>query len=156
MRIAELTKHNIKDISTLCVDSFLDGEYSYYLQKCNLSGLDNFIDFCSVQNLESKFDGKHIFLGAFDQNTLIATACVNISIGNILLLFVDKDYQGQGIGKSLMTEIEKVAKEKSLKRLTVDSTHFAVDFYKSCGYTIITNEQILPGGLIFTTLAKKL
>jgi hypothetical protein len=80
MRITTLSKRYIKDISTLCVDSFLDGEYSYYLQKGNLAGLDKFIDFCSVANLENKFDDKHLFLGAFDQNTLVG-------IGSPLNLF---------------------------------------------------------------------
>lgn len=156
MRITYLTKHHIKEISTLCVDSFLDGEYSYYLQKCNLNGLDNFIDFCSVANLEKKFDDKHIFVGMLEQNTLIATACVNVAVGNILLMFVDKDYQRQGIGKVLLAEIEKLSREKNIKKLTVDSTHFAVDFYKTNGYEVISKEQILNDGLIFTTLMKKL
>ncbi len=156
MRIVTLTSHYIKDISTLCVDSFLDGEYSYYLQMKNLKGLDSFVDFCSVSNIKDKFDDKHIFLGAFDENTLIGVCCVNLKIGNILLLFVDKDYQNQGVGKALLGKAEEIAKERGLKKLTVDSTHFGVRFYRANGYKEVSKEQILSEGLIFTTMSKNI
>lgn len=156
MRIVTLTSHYIKDISTLCVDSFLDGEYSYYLQMKNLKGLDSFVDFCSVANITEKFDDRHIFLGAFEENTLVGVCCINLKIGNILLLFVDKDYQNQGVGKALLSKAEETAKERNLKKLTVDSTHFGIGFYKANGYKEISKEQILNEGLIFTTMSKSI
>ena len=157
MRIQKLTKSYIKDISSICTNAFLDGEYSFYLQKGNLSGLDKFLDFCSVKNLSQKMlDNKYMFFGALEENTLVGTACINSKNGNILLLFVDIDYQKQGVGKMLVAFLVGLAKELGLKKLTVDATHFGVRFYEKMGFEKLSEEQILEGGLIFTPMRKKI
>lgn len=157
MRIQKLTKSYIKDISAICTNAFLDGEYSFYLQKGNLTGLDKFLDFCSIKNLSQKMlDNKYMFFGALEENTLVGTACINSKNGNILLLFVDIDYQKQGVGKMLVSFLIGLAKELGLKKLTVDATHFGVRFYEKMGFEKLSEEQILEGGLIFTPMRKKI
>ena len=156
MRLQNLKKSNIKALSALCTDTFLEGEYSYYLQKCNLKGLDCFLEFCSVQNLTQKFDDKHTFIGCFDENTLVGVCGINTEISNILLLFVDKEYQKQGIGQKLIKEAETVLKSLGHKKVSVDSTHYAVSFYKKYGYVEQSKEVVLKDGLIYTPLTKNI
>lgn len=153
MKIVELTKRNLKDISNICVDSFLESEHSYYLQKHNLPGLDAFIDFCSVENLAEKMQSKdYIFYGILDENTLVATSCINIVSGKILLLFVITECKGEGYGTMLINYILEVAKNHNLKKVTVDSTHYATSFYETLGFSPISSEKVISGGMIFTPM----
>ncbi len=156
MKIQKLSVKYVKKISNLCIDSFLEKEYSYYLQKYNLKGLDSFIEFCSEQNLKTKFDDSHVFLGAFEENTLVGVATININSGKLLLLFVDKQSQGLGYGHKLLGEAEKLLKDKAQTKISVDSTHFGIDFYKANGFVVTAEEKVLKDGMIFTTLEKKI
>jgi dTDP-4-amino-4,6-dideoxy-D-galactose acyltransferase len=61
------------------------------------------------------------------------------------LMAVDSDYQGKGIGKTLMDFIENVAYKKKLKEINV-ATQFAnieaCDFYKACNYKMKSKKEI--------------
>lgn len=156
MKIVKLNRRHLRAISDICADSFLEGEYSYYLQKCNLKGLDAFIDFCSPKNLETKMTSEYIFEGILDENTLVGVSCLNINSGKILLLFVTSEYKKQGYGKMLLDNIIETAKTKKLKKLTVDATHFAKEFYSKNNFLPIYDELMLDDGIIFTPMELKL
>jgi ribosomal protein S18 acetylase RimI-like enzyme len=54
-------------------------------------------------------------------------------------LWILKEYQGQGIGKKLMVEIEEIYKKKSIKIFELvahTKNGGALDFYKKLGYHI--------------------
>ncbi len=155
MKIKQLTQKHIKEASELCVQTFLDAEYSYYLQKVNLKGLDEFIDFCSPSYLTTKIkDSKYIFLGAFEDTILLGVSVINIKTGKVLLLFVDKENQGVGIGKALLSAMQGLAVQNNLNKLSVDSTHFGVKFYKANGFIEKSEEKILEDGMIYTPMEK--
>lgn len=48
---------------------------------------------------------------------------------------VEKEYQGQGIGRALLTEIENRAKALGYNRLTLGASAGEEGFYEKCGYT---------------------
>lgn len=58
-------------------------------------------------------------------------------IAEIENMFISEDYRKHGIGRKLMQEVKKVAKEKGVKRIKVvavtQNTH-AINFYKMCGF----------------------
>lgn len=62
--------------------------------------------------------------------------------GELSGLYVHKDYQGKGVGYSLLKKIEKSARQKGIKKLFLFSTITAKDFYKNHGYKIIKKTKI--------------
>ena len=52
-------------------------------------------------------------------------------------MFVHTQSQSSGIGRSLITHIEKLAQSRDISRLFVDSSTTALGFYIKCGYRII-------------------
>ena len=59
-------------------------------------------------------------------------------VAHIWGMFVDKDYRGQGIGRQLMEEIEKKAREKSItekiKLEVVTNQSTALELYRKLGF----------------------
>jgi N-acetylglutamate synthase-like GNAT family acetyltransferase len=55
----------------------------------------------------------------------------------IVNMFVRKQMQGNGIGRSLLNRIEKLAKKKRISELVVDASITAVGFYSKCGYKVV-------------------
>jgi GNAT superfamily N-acetyltransferase len=52
-------------------------------------------------------------------------------------MFIEEPYRRQGIGKQLIAEAKKLAKEKGAKRLKVGAVaqnEKAISFYHSCGF----------------------
>lgn len=55
----------------------------------------------------------------------------------IKLLAIDPEFRNQGIGKSLMEQIERLAANRGCTGVHVDTFSFqALPFYERCGYTI--------------------
>lgn len=157
MKIKKLTKGYIKKISDICVDSFLQAEYSYYLQKCNLKGLDAVLDFCSPENLIEKLQNEnYAFFGAMEENTLVGVSAINVASGKILLLFVSPKYKSKGIGGLLLSHLIGIAASNNIKTILADSTHFGVGFYERFGFEKTGEEKILDEGMIYTPMKKEL
>jgi len=54
--------------------------------------------------------------------------------GEVMALYLRKEATGKGYGRSLMSLMEKEAREMGLSSLILDSTLSAVDFYTACGF----------------------
>ena len=52
-------------------------------------------------------------------------------------VFVHAQMHGRGIGSSLVSRIERLAKKRRIPRLVVDSSITAAGFYTKCGYRTI-------------------
>lgn len=57
-------------------------------------------------------------------------------IGQIRYMAVHPEFQGKGLGKRIIKELERKAKKMELKELELQARENAVEFYQSCGYTI--------------------
>lgn len=68
------------------------------------------------------------------ENKLTGFALMNTN-GEILLNYVLPKYIREGIGKSLLSHLEKIAEIKSIESLSVISTITAKKFYESNGFT---------------------
>ncbi len=84
---------------------------------------------------------KQFILVAQYENKLVGF--ISLEIGNhIDLLYVHKDFQRQGIAKSLYTEIEKNAKAKGQKSLTSEVSITAKPFFEQVGFKVMKKQIV--------------
>lgn len=79
------------------------------------------------------------FLGAYDADTLIGVVIVSCDLrkGWINRLAVDPRYQRKGVAKALVSEAEKILREKGVRifcALVEDDNVASKEFFKKCGY----------------------
>lgn len=107
-------------------------------------GVDSFYKFANYENLKNEIENNDInILVATDYKKIIGVIAIK-NKNHIAMLFVDKEYQKQGIGKKLI----RVAKgEYNLNNtdLTVNSSPYAFEFYKKIGFEKIEEEKEIDG-----------
>ena len=70
-------------------------------------------------------------------------------VSHISLLFVDKKYHKKGIAKALFSELlTELKKNPDVKKITVNSSPYAVEVYKKLGFKQ-TDEKQEKDGIIF-------
>ena len=71
----------------------------------------------------AELDGEIVGWGSIylNENVLAAT-------------FVDPDYTGQGIGRTIVEELETIARQEDVEKLIVPASINAVGFYETLGY----------------------
>ena len=116
-------------------------------------GVRNFINDCIVNEaFENNYtSAKFIMLGAFDNDKIIGMLAEKNG-NHICLLFVDKDYHRQGVASALMREMVVALKLKGADKITVNSSPYAVPFYKHFGFTEIGEQQTV-NGITFAPMA---
>ncbi len=73
----------------------------------------------------------------------------------IELFYVNEQWRGQGIGKSLLERTETEAQKRGCKRSHVSTYDFqALEFYKKYGYAVIGHMDDYPDGHTFYWLRK--
>ena len=75
---------------------------------------------------------------AIAHGVIVGTASLQDSA--IRTVFVDPDYQANGIGTRLVDMIEKVARASSIPKLNVPSSLTAEGFYRKLGYHAVREE----------------
>lgn len=75
--------------------------------------------------------------------------------GVVRRLYVDKNSQGRGIGKQLLSKLEEVAREKGLQVLTLDSTISAHGFYQAQGYQDVGEGTTSINGVEFKVFSMR-
>ena len=101
-------------------------------------GIESFKAFLSSK----EYIEKLTFFGAFDNDRLIGIISTRLLGSHIALFFVDKEYQGQGVGRLLFN---KVIEECCMERLTVNSSPYAAEIYRHFGFNDDMSEQITGG-----------
>lgn len=97
---------------------------------------------------DADFLAKVHVLGAFQDEKLVGIIASRNEGSHIALFFVDGKYHRQGIGKRLF---QSLLKECRSQRITVNSSPYAVPFYRKLGFHEIGEEQI-KNGIIFTPM----
>lgn len=87
------------------------------------------------------FIGELVFYGAFINNELIGVIATRDTT-HISQFFVDKDYQGQGVGKELYRFVCNLNKENYC---TVNSSPYAKSFYEHLGFRCVGDERCVNG-----------
>ena len=88
---------------------------------------------------------EDILIGAFDEDEMLA-CCLLTKMDNETLklrqMAVQNNLQGKGIGASLMSFAETLARDKGYKKLTMHARDTAIGFYERFGYKIKGDEFI--------------
>ena len=79
--------------------------------------------------------GKRTVFVATIGDRVVGTASLDGSV--VRTVFVAPDVQARGVGKLLMAEIERTARERNISRLAVPSSITAETFYKRLGYRAV-------------------
>ena len=134
-------------------------QYDAFLSEADL--LDNYSIQPLTQTLaeiEQEFAEK-IFLKATDdeQGKIIGSVRASIDKGVALIgkLIVHPDYQRQGIGKLLLSAIEKEAGQKRCELFTSAQSPRNLQFYNKMGYKALYEKEFAPG-LKFVYFQKEL
>ena len=99
-----------------------------------------------------------ILIGAFDEDVMLG-CCILSDMNNgcarLRQMAVLKNMQGKGIGESIMTFAENLARDKGFKSLTMHARDTAVGFYEKFGYKV-KGEQFIEINIPHHTMEKKL
>jgi predicted GNAT family N-acyltransferase len=88
---------------------------------------------------------EDILIGAFDEDKILA-CCLLTKIDNATIklrqMAVQNNLQGKGIGASMMSFAETVARDKGYKKLMMHARNTAIGFYEKFDFKVRGNEFI--------------
>ncbi len=107
---------------------------------------------------ELQAEKDNILIAAFDDENMLG-CCMLTSINNQTLkirqMAVQNNLQGKGIGASLMSFVENLARDKGYRNLVMHARDTAIGFYEKFGYKVL-GEQFIEVGLPHHLMAKSL
>ena len=107
---------------------------------------------------ELQAEKDNILIAAFDDDNMLG-CCMLTSINNQTLkirqMAVQNNLQGKGIGASLMSFVENLARDKGYRNLVMHARDTAIGFYEKFGYKVL-GEQFIEVGLPHHLMAKSL
>ncbi len=85
------------------------------------------------------FPEKDIYISAFDGDVLIGSAIItplNNDTVQMRQMAVENAYQGQGVGRAIALEFERIVREKGYSMIILHAREIAVPFYEKLGYIL--------------------
>ena len=139
---------DIRKIKEVEIKSVLDFIWTVFLKFKDKDCLDvgiaafkKHIDYDS--NLELFFNKRLCFYGCFIDKHL--AGAISVRDGNhICMLYVDSKFQHRGIATQLInTIVENIRLNTTFSYITVNSSHYAIDFYHKIGFVDQGEEQMI-------------
>ena len=143
MVIRPVRDEEYADAMELVWSVFLDCNASGYSNE----GVFNFRKFLTDETLYLRYrEGEYPMFGFFDDKDE-PKGVISLRNGNhISLLFVDREYRNRGIGKRLLDYLCVYCREYQEQVLiTVNSSPYAVGFYRKYGFVDTDSEQESDG-----------
>lgn len=143
--IRKLSVNEREGALTLVLSVFMQYEAPDYTEQ----GIESFVK--SMKNKD--FTNALEFYGAIQNQELIGVLATRNNGNHIALLFVKGEYHKQGIGRKLFKTVINLSTEN---KMTVNSSPYAIGFYRKVGFLPDRDEQVIDG-IRFTpmTLYKK-
>jgi N-acetylglutamate synthase-like GNAT family acetyltransferase len=76
--------------------------------------------------------------------------------GQIRFMAVNNKYQGKGLGRMIVNDLEETGRGLGLRKIELQARENAVEFYKSCGYSIKEKSFLLWGIIQHYLMEKEL
>ncbi|GEO05300.1 hypothetical protein AAE02nite_29640 [Adhaeribacter aerolatus] len=74
----------------------------------------------------------------------------------IRFMAIHPQYQGQGLGKKILTYVEEKAREQGAQYITLQAREQAVPFYQRAGYRVVAKTHLLFGEIQHYQMRKDL
>ena len=112
----------------------------------------------SFSDEELEKEKEDILIAAFDDDDMLG-CCMLTTLNNQTLrirqMAVQNNLQGKGIGASLMSFVENIARDKGYRRLMMHARDTAVGFYEKFGYKV-RGDQFTEVGIPHHVMEKQL
>ena len=112
----------------------------------------------SFSEEELEKEKNDILIAAFDDDNMLG-CCMLTTINNHTLrirqMAVQNNLQGKGVGASLMSFIENLARDKGYRRLMMHARDTAIGFYERFGYKL-RGDQFIEVGIAHHVMEKAL
>ncbi|TXT62733.1 MAG: GNAT family acetyltransferase [Promethearchaeota archaeon] len=129
MKICPFRSENARDVSNLIRKTLSESNRKYY-PKSVIKFLSDEYSSEHIKNLSKKID----FFIALDGKKIVGV--VGLEKNYISSVFVLPKFQKKGVGKDLMKHVEKKAQTCGHKKVNLNSSINALDFYKKIGYEL--------------------
>ena len=132
--IRKLSVNECEEALTLVLSVFMQYEAPDYTEQ----GIESFVK--SMKNKD--FTNALEFYGATHNQELIGVIATRNNGNHIALLFVKEEYHKQGIGRKLLQTVLDLSTEN---KMTVNSSPYAIGFYRKVGFLPDRDEQVIDG-----------
>ncbi|MCL2589216.1 MAG: GNAT family N-acetyltransferase [Oscillospiraceae bacterium] len=137
------------DLVNRVFSEFVAVDYSEQGRNTFESYLEN-----KLQEVSTALQSGDKKMWAYYQDDEILGVIATQNTSHISLMFVDKQYHGQGIARQLFRVVcDELGKNKSVTQITVNSSPYAMKAYEHLGFTK-TGEQQENNGIIFIPMAR--
>ena len=142
MQIRLLHENDLSETLDLVWHVFQEFEVPLYPPK----GIKSFQEFIAYSNILSMYqEHKLIFWGCFHENQLIGTIALR-GYSHVSLLFVKKEWHHRGVATYLFrTLYGYVTQHNQAESITVNSSPYAIGFYKRIGFQEMSPEKEVDG-----------
>ena len=136
------------EVSALVLDVFNE----FVAHEFSAEGLREFSRYAEPSQLLSRSKENHFCLVAVSENKPVGMVEVRDN-NHISLLFVAKDYMGQGIARELMHQALAICQENNpeLEVVDVNSSTYAVKIYEKLGFKVAGASEE-KNGIIFVPM----
>ena len=152
--ITEITADTLNDSNALQLVWNVFDEFVAY-QYC-AEGVREFQKYIEGDYIKQLLDNSEMMMWGCFHHSKITGIIASKSSNHISMLFVDKNYQKQGIARALYQKfIEYCSKNDSFSEISVNSSPNAVETYKRLGFVATDTEQ-QKNGIRFVPMKHKL
>ena len=78
------------------------------------------------------------------------------SLGQVRYMAVEPDFRKQGVGQSILFQLETKAREQGMKAIVLDAREHAVGFYIKNGYKVTGSSYLLFGEISHSKMEKQI
>ena len=149
MQICRIYKNKLEQALELVWQVFLICDSEDYEEL----GVKTFQHFIRYENMEEMMEsGELVFFGAYDSNRLVGVIAMRSGF-HISLLFVDCDYQRQGVAKRLVRRASAYCMERNpmLRYITVNASPHGLPAYLAMGFKPLS-EELKKEGMRYTLM----
>lgn len=131
--------NELKETLDLVKRTFDEFEAPHYSKE----GIENFYKFANFENIKKSLNENLKIMIVKDYKKIVGMIAIRDN-SHIAMLFVDKAYHKKGIGKNLIRMAKGEYKLNDVD-ITVNSSPYAVEFYKKIGFKVLEDEKEVDG-----------